>query len=122
MKTNTIPPVYKFNTRCEVKSGPDFRTRTRSKRSVMDRRDFLITAGTLVAGATVSSGVPASGYAAETTSTAQGRKVLSINRNWRYSPTAAPAAHAREFDDSHFTRVTAPHTNLRVPLHTSYET
>jgi beta-galactosidase len=91
----------------------------------MDRRDFLITAGTLVAGATVSSGVPASGYAAETTSTAQGRKVLPINRNWRYSPTATPAAHAREFDDSHFTRVTVPHTNLRVPWHSfdekSYE-
>src|SRR5713226_9095363 len=105
MKTNTIPPVFKFSTRCEAKKqGLEFRTRTRRNRSVMDRRDFLITAGTLVAGATVSSGVPASGYAAETASATQGRKVLPINRNWRYSPKATPEAHAREFDDSHFTR------------------
>jgi beta-galactosidase len=83
----------------------------------MDRRDFLKTAGTLVAGATVSSGVTASSYAAESAPATHARKVLPINRNWRYSPTNTPAAHARDFDDSHFTRVTVPHTNLRVPWH-----
>jgi beta-galactosidase len=83
----------------------------------MDRRDFLKTAGTLVAGATVSSGVPASSYAAESAPTTHARTVLPINRNWRYSSTNTPAAHARDFDDSHFTRVTVPHTNLRVPWH-----
>jgi beta-galactosidase len=91
----------------------------------MDRRDFLKTAGTLVAGATVSSGVPASSYAAESPAAGQRRMVLPINRNWRYSEKATPAAHARDFDDSRFTRITVPHTNLRLPWHSfdekSYE-
>jgi beta-galactosidase len=91
----------------------------------MDRRDFLKTTGTLIAGATVASGVPAAGYAAESAPAATGRIVLPINRNWRYSPTATPAAQARDFDDSHFTRVTVPHSNLLEPWHSfdekSYE-
>jgi len=91
----------------------------------MDRRDFLKTTGTLLAGATVASGVPAGSYAAEPASTETGRMVLPINRNWRYSPKATPETHAREFDDSGFARVTVPHTNLREPWHSfdekSYE-
>jgi beta-galactosidase len=55
----------------------------------------------------------------------QGRIVLPINRNWRYSATATPEAHAREFDDGGFEKVTVPHTNLREPWHSfdekSYE-
>ena len=90
----------------------------------MDRRDFLKATGTIVAGATVASGLPAAGYAAEAP-TATGRIVLPINRNWRYNSTATPAARGREFDDSGFARVTVPHTNLRVPWHSfdekSYE-
>lgn len=89
----------------------------------MDRRDFLKTTGAIVAGATVASGLP--GYAAESAPAATGRMVLPINRNWRFSPTASDAAHARDFDDSGFTRVTVPHTNLREPWHSfdekSYE-
>jgi beta-galactosidase len=85
----------------------------------MDRRDFLKTTGSIIAGATVSSGLPA---AAQSDA---GRIVLPINRNWRYSPMVTPGAHEREFDDSHFVRVTVPHTNLRVPWHSfdekSYE-
>jgi beta-galactosidase len=85
----------------------------------MDRRDFLKTTGSIIAGATVSSGLPAAAQAAA------GRIVLPINRNWRYSPKVTPGAHEREFDDSHFARVTVPHTNLRVPWHSfdekSYE-
>ena len=80
----------------------------------MDRRDFIKTTGTLIAGATVASGVPA-GYAAEPAPSAAGRMVLPINRNWLYSPKATPAAHARDFDDSSFARVTVPHTNIREP-------
>jgi beta-galactosidase len=91
----------------------------------MDRRDFLRTTGTLIAGATVASGMPAAGYAAESAAAAKGRTVLPINRNWRYSPKATPAARARDFDDSGFARVTVPHTNIRVPWHSfdekSYE-
>jgi beta-galactosidase len=89
----------------------------------MDRRDFLKTTGAIVAGATVASGLP--GYTAESAPVATGRTVLPINRNWRYSPAATPAARARDFDDSHFARVTVPHTNLREPWHSfddkSYE-
>ena len=54
-----------------------------------------------------------------------GRIVLPINRNWRYSPAATPAARAPEFDDTSFARVTVPHTNIRLPWHSfdekSYE-
>ena len=91
----------------------------------MDRRDFLKTTGTFLAGATVASGLPAAGYGAEPAPAATGRMVLPINRNWRYSPKATPAAHARDFDDSGFARVTVPHTNIREPWHSfdekSYE-
>jgi beta-galactosidase len=91
----------------------------------MDRRDFLKTTGTLIAGASVVPGMPAASFAADAAAGAQGRMVLPINRNWRYSPTATDAAHGREFDDSHFERITVPHTNKRVPWHSfdekSYE-
>jgi len=91
----------------------------------MDRRDFLKTTGTLIASASVAPGLPIAGFAAEPTASASGRIVLPINRSWRFSPIATPAARAREFDDSHFVRVTVPHTNLRVPWHSfdekSYE-
>ncbi|HEY1901446.1 MAG TPA: glycoside hydrolase family 2 TIM barrel-domain containing protein [Terracidiphilus sp.] len=91
----------------------------------MDRRDFIKTTGTLIAGASVAPALPAARFAADGSVAAQGRIVLPINRNWRFSPTATPAAHERDFDDSGFTRVTVPHTNLRVPWHSfdekSYE-
>ena len=83
----------------------------------MDRRDFLKTTGTLIAGASVAPGLPVASFADESTQGARGRIVLPINRNWRFSRTATAAAHAREFDDSHFERVVVPHTNLRVPWH-----
>jgi beta-galactosidase len=90
----------------------------------MDRRDFLKISGTALAGATVASSLPAA-LATEPTPAGKGRIVLPINRNWRFSPVATPAARARDFDDSHFARVTVPHTNLRVPWHSfdekSYE-
>ena len=89
----------------------------------MDRRDFLRISGTALAGATVASKLPA--YAAIPSTATTGRVVLPINRNWRFSPVATPAARARDFDDSHFARVTVPHTNLSVPWHSfddkSYE-
>jgi len=91
----------------------------------MDRRDFLKTTGTLIAGASVAPGLPGVGFAADAQTAAAGRMVLPINRNWSYSPTATDSAHARDFDDSNFVRVTVPHTNLRVPWHSfdekSYE-
>lgn len=88
---------------------------------LMDRRDFIKTTGTLLASAAVAPGLAA--HAAEGASS--GRIVLPINRRWRYSPQATPAAHERDFDDSAFARVTVPHTNIRLPWHSfddkSYE-
>ena len=90
----------------------------------MDRRSFLKTSGTILAGSTIASNVAAASYA-EPASTSSGRITLPINRNWRFSPAANAAARERGFDDSGFTRVTVPHTNLRVPWHSfdekSYE-
>ncbi len=89
----------------------------------MDRRDFLKTTGTFVAGGTVASALPAEVIASGHVRT--GRMVLPINRNWRYSPKNSAAAHERNFDDSGFARVTVPHTNIREPWHSfdekSYE-
>ena len=91
----------------------------------MDRRGFLKTTGNLIAGATVAAGLPTVGNSAEVPSTSAGRIVLPINRRWRYSPTATPAARGRDFDDAGFARVTVPHTNIRLPWHSfdekSYE-
>src|SRR5215469_2703631 len=90
----------------------------------MDRRDFLKTTGTLIAGATVASGLSANARAAQS-SEEIGRLVLPINRNWRFSSKASDAARAKAFDDSKFEPVVVPHTNLRVPWHSfdekSYE-
>ncbi len=45
------------------------------------------------------------------------RLVLSMNRNWRFSRSAVPEAHGKDFDDSNFERVVIPHTNIRLPWH-----
>ena len=79
----------------------------------MDRREFLKTTGTVVAGAAVAKNV-----AAEVrTKSAQGRLVLPINRGWRYSAKVVPGGHERNFDDSGFERVVVPHTNIKLPWH-----
>ena len=79
----------------------------------MDRRDFLKTTSTMIAGATLAPSTLAGRAAA----TSEGRLVLPINRNWRYSKKFAQGAHGREFDDSAFDRVVVPHTNVRLPWH-----
>jgi beta-galactosidase len=81
----------------------------------MDRRNFLKSTGTFIAGATIARSAIASAKAES--NTALGRIILPINRNWRYSPAVADAAHARDFDDSGFERVIVPHTNVRLPWH-----
>jgi beta-galactosidase len=48
---------------------------------------------------------------------ADGRLVLPMNRNWRYSRSAVSEARAKEFDDSKFERVVIPHANTRLPWH-----
>jgi beta-galactosidase len=81
----------------------------------MDRRNFLKTTGTFIAAATIARSPFASGSAEP--NAAQGRLVLPINRNWRYSRTVVEGAHARDFDDSAYERVVIPHTNVRLPGH-----
>jgi beta-galactosidase len=89
----------------------------------MDRRNFLKTTGTFIAGASIARSALAS--AATEPNPAQGRLVLPLNRNWRYSRTVVEGAHMRDFDDSGYERVVIPHTNVRLPWHSfdekSYE-
>ncbi|HTZ89895.1 MAG TPA: glycoside hydrolase family 2 TIM barrel-domain containing protein [Alloacidobacterium sp.] len=77
----------------------------------MDRRDFMKTSGTLLAGAAVRSKV----FAEE--QSAGGRMVLAMNRGWRYSPKVVDGGHEPGFDDSKFDRVVVPHTNIPLPRH-----
>ncbi|HYK48577.1 MAG TPA: beta galactosidase jelly roll domain-containing protein, partial [Terriglobales bacterium] len=89
----------------------------------MDRRNFLKTTGSFIAGATIARS-PLANAAAEPSS-AQGRLVLPMNRGWRFSRAVAENAHARDFDDSGYERVVIPHTNVGLPWHSfdekSYE-
>ncbi|MGC2183594.1 MAG: glycoside hydrolase family 2 TIM barrel-domain containing protein [Terriglobales bacterium] len=89
----------------------------------MDRRNFLKSTGTFIAGATIARSALAN--SAGEASAAPGRLILPMNRNWRFSRTVAEGAHARNFDDSGYERVVIPHTNVRLPWHSfdekSYE-
>jgi beta-galactosidase len=90
----------------------------------MDRRDFIKTTGTLIAGAALHGSV-LSGAASEAGAENQARLTLPINRGWRYSPAVVPGGHDLNFDDSKFDRVVIPHTNIPLPWHSfdekSYE-
>ncbi len=90
----------------------------------MDRRNFLKTTGTVLAGATLAhSALAESSPSSGTSST--GRTILPINRNWRYNRAFVQGAHEKTFDDSSFERVVVPHTNIELPWHSfddkSYE-
>ena len=45
------------------------------------------------------------------------RHVLSMNTNWLYGGKTVPGSTQADFDDSHFQRVTIPHTNKLLPWH-----
>jgi beta-galactosidase len=83
----------------------------------MDRRDFLKTTSTVIAGATLARAALADNSPLPADSKTDGRMILPINRNWRYNKSFVEGAHAREFDDSSFERVVIPHTNVRLPWH-----
>ena len=83
----------------------------------MDRRDFLKTTSSAMAAAAVVQGVVPTVAAQSAAHPRPARVVLPLNRRWRYSAKATPAAHERAFDDSKFSRVTIPHTNIRLPWH-----
>src|SRR5882757_2314420 len=83
----------------------------------MHRRDFLKTTSTVIAGATIARAALAGNSTLPADSKADGRMILPINRNWRFNKSIVEGAHAREFDDSNFERITVPHTNVRLPWH-----
>ncbi len=78
----------------------------------MIRRDFIKTAGAVLATTALST----SAMRAEET-TSQGRTILPINRNWRYHPSKVQGAESPDFDDAKFKRVVIPHTNVELPWH-----
>ena len=78
----------------------------------MDRRNFIRTTGTLIAGAKLAPHA-----LGESAADAGGRIVLPINRGWRFSPRQVANGHEKTFDDSGFERVVVPHTNKRLPWH-----
>jgi beta-galactosidase len=83
----------------------------------MDRRDFLKTTGTVIAGATLAHGALAESSQQGSDSAAGGRLILPINRHWRYNPKFLEGAHDKTFDDAAFERVVVPHTNIKLPWH-----
>ena len=78
----------------------------------MIRRDFLKTAGAVLA----SSALPGVAIAQESRDSG-GRMVLPMNRNWRYAPARVAGAESPDFDDSKFEAVVVPHTNITLPWH-----
>ena len=83
----------------------------------MDRRDFLKTTSTVIAGATLAHGALAESSQQGSDSAAGERLILPINRNWRYNPKFVEGAHDKTFDDAAFQRVVVPHTNIKLPWH-----
>jgi beta-galactosidase len=78
----------------------------------MQRREFLKTSGAVLA----TAALPARSLFAAAGSPSS-RQVLPINRGWRYKAANVAGAEAPDFDDSGFTRVVIPHTNVRLPWH-----
>ena len=83
----------------------------------MDRRNFLKTTGTVIAGATLARDAFAGTAQKSGTSPGGGRLILPINRNWRYHRKFVEGAHEAKFDDAAFERVVVPHTNIKLPWH-----
>jgi beta-galactosidase len=81
----------------------------------MDRRKFLKSSGAVAASAALSNS--SLGALLPDAVPSVGRTVLSLNRNWKYTPRRVEGASARDFDDSSFDSVTIPHTNRVVPWH-----
>lgn len=79
----------------------------------MDRRDFIKTTGTLMAGAALGARAFAAGKGPEAP---QGR-ILPMNRGWRFLPSVPAGGHEPGFDEASMAKVTVPHTNKALPWH-----
>jgi beta-galactosidase len=83
----------------------------------MDRRNFLRTTGTVLAGTALVNKALASASPLPGDSNLEGRLTLPINRNWRFNKFVIEGGHNPDFDDSNFERITVPHPNIRLPWH-----
>jgi beta-galactosidase len=83
----------------------------------MDRRNFIRTTGTVLAGASLAHRTVGKTAAPSGGTPGGGRMILPMNRNWRYNRSFVAGAHDLSFDDSAFERVTVPHTNVKLPWH-----
>src|SRR6266852_1354967 len=96
-----------------------------SQLETMDRRNFLKTTSTVLAGTALVNNTLASVTPLPGDSNLEGRLTLPINRNWRFNKSVVEGGHNRDFDDSNFERINVPHTNVRLPWHSfdekSYE-
>ena len=79
----------------------------------MDRRDFIRTTGTLMAGAALGART----FAAAVGHAAPAGRILPINRGWRFLPSVPAGGHEPGFDESTMARVVVPHTNKMLPWH-----
>jgi hypothetical protein len=79
----------------------------------MDRRDFIKTTGTLMAGVALG----ARAFAAAAGHTAPASRILPINRGWKFLPKVPPDGHDAGFDEAAMTRVVVPHSNKSLPWH-----
>jgi beta-galactosidase len=77
----------------------------------MIRRDFIKLAGAAAASTVLSA--PATAQQTQSS----GRRIVPINRNWRYHPAWVEGAESPGFDDASFQRVVIPHTNVELPWH-----
>src|SRR5215471_11486698 len=81
---------------------------------MIDRRGFLKSSSAALAGLAIKDKFRSlAGSSAQPAS----RLVLSMNRNWRFSPTRVENDRALDFDDSGSEQVTIPHTNKKLPWH-----
>lgn len=76
----------------------------------MNRREFLTTSALALP---LLQGT----RAAAQTGPVSKRQIFPLNHDWLYGGRNIAGASAPEFDDSHFERVTLPHTNIVLPWH-----
>jgi beta-galactosidase len=79
----------------------------------VDRREFVKTSG----GALAAAAMKKSALAQSAAPSPAGRTTFPINRKWHYHPAVVAGGHDAAFDDSSFTEVVIPHTNIRLPWH-----
>ena len=79
----------------------------------MDRRAFIKTTGTLVAGAALATRA----FAAQPGPIPPRGRILAMNRGWKFLPSVPAGGHEPGFNDNAMTSVVVPHTNKMLPWH-----